>query len=190
MLWIHSLLLRLQVVLIDITETYKRNTEALCVCSMNDFSPPESGYSGGGGGGGGGGMRAAGQDGGILVITDPPPSIEFGVDTTSYTTGHKFQGMSCIPPGVHFCYYSMGMSPRQGFFFNIKAPSAPLATPATAPSAHVTSDAGACMLVVRSYEPQNEQILPYSLLTGSCVCVSCVRECISYHAIYPASSLH
>ena len=134
---------------------------------MSDFYDPDSGHNGDCSGGAGGSARATGRDGGILVITDPPPSMEFGVDTISYTTGQKFQGMSCIPHGIHFCYYSMGIGPRQGFFFHITKPSTSLTA-----SARTAGNTGTRALVVRSYEPQNEQILPCSLLSGAYVCVS------------------
>ena len=134
---------------------------------MNDSSQSDGAYSGSSGGGRGGDGSTVWQDGGILVITDPPPSMEFGVDTISYTTGQKFQGMSCIPHGIHFCYYSMGIGPRQGFFFHITKPSTSLTA-----SARTAGNTGTSALVVRSYEPQNEQILPCSLLSGAYVCVS------------------
>ena len=44
----------------------------------------------------------------ILIITDAPPSIEFGIDCTTYQTGPKFSGVNSIPPGLHFIYYSTG----------------------------------------------------------------------------------
>jgi A1 cistron-splicing factor AAR2 len=83
-------------------------------------------------------------DGGILFITDPPAELDFGIDTKSYTTGPNFRGVSLIPDGLHFCYSSSGMGARQGFFFYSKKNE----------------------LLVRSWDANNEQILPHSKLSA------------------------
>lgn len=58
----------------------------------------------------------------VLVIPDVPQSggLDFGIDSMSYETGHKFKGISMIPPGLHFIYHSTGMGARQGFFVEAK----------------------------------------------------------------------
>ena len=60
------------------------------------------------------------SDGAILVVPDGPSGIDFGIDSISYTTGANFRGLSCLPSGIHFVYYSTGLGARQGFFINSK----------------------------------------------------------------------
>lgn len=55
----------------------------------------------------------------FLVVLECTKSIEFGIDCISYNTGPKFKGISVIPSGLHFAYFSVGSSPRQGFFFHV-----------------------------------------------------------------------
>lgn len=84
-------------------------------------------------------------EGGILVIPDTPKGLEFSIDTMSYTTGDSFRGISVIPEGLHFCYYSTTGSggARQGFFF----------------WAHKQE------ILIRSYESKTEEILPRNILS-------------------------
>ena len=81
----------------------------------------------------------------VLVIPDPPSGLEFGIDTKSYTTGPNFRGLSAIPDGLHFCYYSTGVGARQGFFVNAKRGD----------------------LLIRSWDTENEEILPRNMLNSA-----------------------
>lgn len=108
---------------------------------------------------------------GILLITDPPKSMEFGVDILSYTTGDSFQGMSCIPAGFHLCYYNVGISNRQGFFFYI--PSTPTHACVIKQNTDVSefrhdrlgSVIPTSAIIVRAYDKYNEQILAHNQMT-------------------------
>jgi len=66
-----------------------------------------------------------------LVVLDAPAGMTFGIDAMSYTTGPKFKGVRGIPPGIHYCHYSVGggdeeqssgFGGRHGFFFSCHAP--------------------------------------------------------------------
>lgn len=79
----------------------------------------------------------------IYVITDAPCGLEFGIDCITYETGPKFSGLSAIPAGLHFIYYSTGMGSRQGYF--VKA---------------VKEE-----VYIHSWDSKNEEILPYNSLS-------------------------
>ena len=78
----------------------------------------------------------------IYVVTDAPSGLEFGIDCITYETGPKFSGLSAIPAGFHFIYYSTGMGSRQGYF--VKA---------------VKEE-----VYIHSWDSKNEEILPYNNL--------------------------
>jgi len=61
-----------------------------------------------------------------LIILDIPSGVTFGIDAFSFTIGIKFRGVRLIPPGLHYCHYSVGggdeqqsngFGGRHGFFF-------------------------------------------------------------------------
>ena len=79
----------------------------------------------------------------IYVVTDAPSELEFGIDCITYETGPKFSGLSAIPAGFHFIYYSTGMGSRQGYF--VKA---------------VKEE-----VYIHSWDSKNEEILPYNNLS-------------------------
>lgn len=83
------------------------------------------------------------QRGAILFICDAPSSLDFGIDCMSYETGPKFRGVSLIPPGLHFVYYSTGLGSRQGFFFFCEHNE----------------------LIVRSWDTANEEITAANVLS-------------------------
>ena len=55
----------------------------------------------------------------LLVGGQFPPGYEFGLDCMSYETGSKFQGITHLPCGIHFIYYSCGSFQRQGLFVEV-----------------------------------------------------------------------
>ena len=79
----------------------------------------------------------------IYVVTDAPCGLEFGIDCITYETGPKFSGLSAIPAGFHFIYYSTGMGSRQGYF--VKAAKEEV--------------------YIHSWDSKNEEILPYNSLS-------------------------
>ncbi len=83
------------------------------------------------------------SDGAILVVPDAPTGIDFGIDSISYTTGANFRGLSCLPDGLHFVYYSTGLGARQGFFMQCKRGD----------------------LHVRPWDKKNEEILAWNNLS-------------------------
>ena len=64
------------------------------------------------------------KEGAAIVLIDVPPGTEIGIDMNSWNVGEKFLGIKCIPPGIHFVYYSSvnlpsrSVAPRTGFFCN------------------------------------------------------------------------
>jgi A1 cistron-splicing factor AAR2 len=61
-------------------------------------------------------------DQGVLIVGDGFPSgCEFGLDCMVYEIGPKFQGVSHLPSGFHFIYYSHGSFQRQGVFVQVSA---------------------------------------------------------------------
>eukprot|EP01031_Cornospumella_fuschlensis_P041494 gene41494-50636_t len=52
----------------------------------------------------------------VLLVADCPAGLEFGIDCITHETGPNFKGISCIPKGLHFLYYSYGGFQREGFF--------------------------------------------------------------------------
>ncbi|RYH25577.1 hypothetical protein EON65_15530 [archaeon] len=60
--------------------------------------------------------HSIGQDKVVLLVADCPPGLEFGIDCITHETGPNFKGLSCIPKGLHFVYYSYGGFQREGFF--------------------------------------------------------------------------
>jgi hypothetical protein len=42
---------------------------------------------------------------GSLLCLNVPPGTRFGIDSLSWTTGEKFQGVKMIPTGVHYISY-------------------------------------------------------------------------------------
>ena len=46
------------------------------------------------------------KEGAAIVLIDVPPGTEIGIDMNSWNVGEKFLGIKCIPPGIHFVYYS------------------------------------------------------------------------------------
>lgn len=63
----------------------------------------------------------------------------------NYETGPNFRGMSMIPPGLHFIYFSTGLGSRQGFFIQCAEGD----------------------LVVRSWDPANEEITATNVLSDA-----------------------
>eukprot|EP01038_Epipyxis_sp_PR26KG_P016941 gene16941-23258_t len=84
------------------------------------------------------------MEGCVLLIADVPSGIDFGIDCMSFETGPNFKGISMIPAGLHFIYYSTGMGARQGFFVDFTE---------------------SCQLVVCTWDSSNEEILPISTLS-------------------------
>ena len=79
----------------------------------------------------------------VYLVTDAPSGLEFGVDCITYETGPNFSGLSDLPPGFHFIYYSTGMGSRQGYF--IKAIKE--------------------KVFVHTWDTKNEEILPFNRLS-------------------------
>lgn len=46
-------------------------------------------------------------DFGVILCLDAPTdaTLEFGIDTNSWTTGAQFKGIKLIPPGIHYVFY-------------------------------------------------------------------------------------
>ena len=62
---------------------------------------------------------------GLFLFENVPPGTEVGIDYHSWHVGPKFRGISNIPPGFHFIFFSSvdkhkQYSPRTGFFIFIK----------------------------------------------------------------------
>lgn len=77
----------------------------------------------------------------VFAISDCPAGLDLGIDCFQFETGPRFLGLSHVPQGLHFVYYSCGQGPREGFF--------------------VTSSA----LEVRAWDSQLEQLPPSCSLT-------------------------
>ena len=88
---------------------------------------------------------ATGTPGALLYICDAPANLDFGIDCMNYETGPNFRGMSMIPPGLHFVYFSTGLGSRQGFFVQCAEGD----------------------LVVRSWDPANEEITATNVLSDA-----------------------
>lgn len=62
------------------------------------------------------------NDNAKLVIIGFPAGFNFGFDMYMWSVGDKFRGISQIPQGIHFVYYSgPGDEFRQGFFLDLKS---------------------------------------------------------------------
>ena len=86
---------------------------------------------------------ATGSMGAVLYICDAPPNLDFGIDCMNYETGPNFRGLSMIPPGLHFVYFSTGLGSRQGFFVFCEERD----------------------FIVRSWDTANEEITPSNSLS-------------------------
>jgi A1 cistron-splicing factor AAR2 len=83
------------------------------------------------------------NDSAVLVVPDAPKGLDFGIDVTSYETGPNFQGLSLIPPGLHFIYHSVGVGCRQGQFLHTSKSE----------------------VIVRHWDSKNEEIAPKDSLS-------------------------
>ena len=54
----------------------------------------------------------------MLLFLGVPEGTELGIDYNVWETGPRFKGLSGVPCGMHFIYYSTGTF-RSGFFLNI-----------------------------------------------------------------------
>ena len=84
-----------------------------------------------------------GARGAVLYICDAPPNLDFGIDCMNYETGPNFRGLSMIPPGLHFVYFSTGLGSRQGFSIQCEEND----------------------FIVRSWDTQNEEISADNVLS-------------------------
>lgn len=57
------------------------------------------------------------QESALFIIPDAPAGLELGIDCYSGEIAPMFRGFNLVPPGIHFIYHNIGMSPKQGFFF-------------------------------------------------------------------------
>lgn len=57
----------------------------------------------------------------VVLVGDCPAGLEFGIDCITYETGPKFKGISSVPYGMHFLYYSYGGFQREGCFMAISS---------------------------------------------------------------------
>ena len=66
------------------------------------------------------------RENGIIILRNFPVGCELGIDYHAWSIGDKFAGISNIPPGLHFLFFSVddkygGKSPREGTFIFLSA---------------------------------------------------------------------